>query len=248
MTEAADRVRGRRDRFTPPMRLQNVGEGDFVTVGEVLAHYLRSLADLRSSDRVLDIGCGIGRTARVLTRELRPPGSYDGFDIVPESIVWCQRHYRRTHAPFSFRHADVHNTAYNPTGVHAAADFAFPYPDSGFDLVIATSVFTHLLTESADHYLSEASRVLAPGGRMLATWFLLTDSPAPAPAFQFSPTADVASVADADNPEGAVAYPEQWVRERLSAQQLVVREPIFYGSWRGTRSLCYQDIVVAERV
>jgi SAM-dependent methyltransferase len=244
MTDVADRAVGRRDALTPPSRLQNVGEGDFGAVGEVFVHYLQSLAGLKPTDRVLDIGCGIGRTARVLTRELRAPGSYDGFDIVPEWIAWCQKHYRGTAAPFRFRHADIRNTAYNPTGRGAASEYTFPYPDASFDLVIAVSLFTHLLPENADRYLSEAGRVLAPGGRMLLTWFLLTDEALPAPGFDFQATESVAWVVSHENPEAAVAYPESWLRERLAANGLAVREPIEYGSWRGITRIPYQDIVV----
>lgn len=246
LAEAADLALGRRDRLTPPARLQNVGEGDFGAVGEAFVHYLQALAELKATDRVLDIGCGIGRTARVLARELRSPGSYDGFDIVPGSIEWCKKHYRRTGAPFRFKLADVRNTAYNPGGVDSAADYTFPYPDAAFDLVIAISVFTHLLPENAERYLSEACRVLAPGGRMLLTWFLLADEPASSPDLDFRPMGGVASVINTENPEAAIAYREQWVRERVADNDLTLREPIHYGSWRGLRSICYQDIAVVD--
>jgi SAM-dependent methyltransferase len=246
--DLADLVLQRRDRLTPPTRLQNVGEGDFGAVGEAIVHYLQALAGLKSSDRVLDIGCGIGRTARVLARELKTPGSYDGFDIVWESISWCQKHYRHTPAPFRFKHADIHNTAYNPTGRWLAADYTFPYADESFDLVIAISVFTHLLPENAERYLTEASRVLSPGGRMFLTWFLLADAPTPASDLEFKPTDGPAAVVHYDNPEAAIAYPETWVRDRLIANQLTLADPIHFGSWRGTRSINYQDIVVVERV
>ena len=246
MTDLADRALGRRDRLTPPQRLQNVGEGDFGAVGEIFVHYLQALAGLTSTDRVLDMGCGIGRVARVLARELAAPGSYDGFDIVSESIEWCQRHYTATKAPFRFQHADVHNSAYNPGGSLAAQDYEFPFADASFDLIIAVSLFTHLVPASAEHYISEARRVLAPGGRMLLTWFLLGDTPPPAPLFAFHPTDGPASVVNPENPEAAIAYPESWLRDRLAAHDLVIREPIQYGSWRGIRSISYQDVVVID--
>ncbi len=247
--DGAERALGRRDRLTPPARLQNVGEGDFGAVGEESVHYLKALAALRPTDRVLDLGCGIGRTARVLTRELRAPGSYDGLDVVPESVAWCRRRYRRTRtrAPFQFTCSDAHNTLYNPQGHKPSSSAPLPYPDRAFDLVFAISLFTHLLQDSADHYIGEARRTLAPGGRMLLTWFLLTDLETPAPAFEFDATEGVTAVADPANPEAAVAYPESWVRERVAAHGLALREPIHYGSWRGTPSLCYQDIVVIDR-
>src|SRR5437016_675518 len=80
--DVADTMSGRRDRLTPPRRLSSyVGRGDFRGTGEEFLELFRTLADLRADDRVLDIGCGIGRMARVLVPVLAPPGSYDGFDI-----------------------------------------------------------------------------------------------------------------------------------------------------------------------
>ena len=40
---------------------------------------------------VLDVGCGIGRMAIPLARYLNTDGKYEGFDIIPENIAWCQR-------------------------------------------------------------------------------------------------------------------------------------------------------------
>jgi SAM-dependent methyltransferase len=246
-TELADLVLRRRDPLTPPHRLQTASRRDFVASGEQYLRFLRDLAGLKPTDRVLDIGCGTGRIARPLTGELRPPGSYDGFDVGAASIAWCRRHYHDTRAPFRFTHCDVRNTAYNPDGVQVAAKHTFPYPDEAFDLVYAVSVFTHLLPESADRYLSEASCVLAPGGRLLLTWFLVTDAPAPAPEFDFFAKVGVAATINPDNPEAAVAYPEPWLRDRITANSLALREPIHHGSWRGTPSFCFQDIVVIDR-
>jgi SAM-dependent methyltransferase len=167
---------------------------------------------------------------------------------VPESISWCAKRYRgRTRAPFTFTCADVQNTLYNPGGAQSASSWRFPFPDGTFDLVFAISLFTHLLEHSADHYIAEARRTLAPGGRMLLTWFLLADLDTPSPAFHFTANVGVTAVADPASPEAAVAYPETWVRERIGAHGLALREPIYHGSWRGTPSLCYQDIVVIDR-
>lgn len=193
---------------------------------------------------MLDVGCGIGRIARVLVGVLRPPGSYDGFDVVREAIGWCGRHYRGTPAPFRFAHADVRNDLYNPRGAIAAADYRFPYSDGSFDLVIAASVFTHLLGEAADAYLSEAARVMAPGGRLFATWFLL------APERQragFTATGGLEAVADPAHPEAAVAYRETWLRERLAADGLRLREPIHWGNHPEDPETKVHDIVVATK-
>ena len=80
--DLADRVTGRRDPLIPPRRMsQYVGHGDFAAVGQEFLALMRTHAGLAPGDRVLDVGCGIGRMARVLTTVLRPPGTYDGFDV-----------------------------------------------------------------------------------------------------------------------------------------------------------------------
>jgi SAM-dependent methyltransferase len=246
--DLADTLRGRRDRLTPPRRLQFVGDSDFRSTGEEFAALFRQLADLRETDRVLDVGCGIGRMARVLVPVLRAPGSYDGFDIVGDAIAWCREHYRDTPAPFRFQHADLYNSEYNPRGIGSADDYRFPYRDDAFDLAIATSVFTHLLPDAADRYLAEAARVLAPGGRLFATWFLLGTEARRRDASRFgSREADApAAVANPEAPEAAVAYEESWLRDRLRGHGLRLRKPIQYGSWGGGAGLTLQDVVVAE--
>ena len=196
---------------------------------------------------MLDIGCGIGRMARVLVPVLEPPGSYDGFDIAEPGIRWCQSHYRDTPAPFRFEYANVHNSVYNPSGRDTPETYRFPYDDGSFELAIATSVFTHLLADAADHYLAEAARVLAPGGRLFATWFALEHSDSPPPPFQADPALAPALVSDRAAPETAVAYPQEWLRDRLDAHGLEL-DAIHPGSWRADRAgVTLQDVVVARR-
>lgn len=250
VADTADLLSGRRDQLTPPRRLADyVGDSDFRVTGEEFLGHFQQLAGLRSGDRVLDVGCGIGRMARVLVPILRPPGSYDGFDIVWPGIEWCRQHYLATPAPFRFQHADLYNAAYNPGGRESAQAYQFPYDDSSFDLVIATSVFTHLLEESADHYLAEAARVLTPGGRLFATWLLLSDEQRltpPAP-FRRQGDAPVSAIADPATPESAVAYDEDWLRGCLSGHGLELRA-MHRGSWNGRPGTSHQDIIIAYRV
>lgn len=253
LADAAELVLGRREPLIPPRRLrQFVGNSDFRATGEEFLRHFRDLADLQPSDRVLDIGCGIGRMARVLTGELRPPGgSYDGFDVDRDGISWCQRHYQTTPVPFRFTHVDIHHAEYNPRGVVSPATISFPYPDGAFDLAIATSVFTHLLEDVADHYLAEAARVLAPGGRLFATWFLI-DPGRPLERTRgivaFPHPVGQAFTVDPSLPESGVAYPTTWVGERLSQHGLGLRDPIEYGSWAGRPGRSSQDIIVADRL
>jgi SAM-dependent methyltransferase len=238
--DALDTLAGRRDPLVPPRRLDFVGHSDFRATGdEFLCHFVE-LGGLRPDERVLDIGCGIGRMARPLAVYLAPEGGYEGFDIVPEGIAWCQGRYP---ANFTFRRLDVHNARFHPAGREAAERASFPYEDAAFDFAFATSVFTHLRPEAADRYLAETARVLRAGGRALLTFFL-AEQPVGDHVHRVGPALAV----DPDVPEEAIAYPEAWVRERAAAHGLGVREPVHRGTWTGAREgRSFQDIVVLER-
>jgi SAM-dependent methyltransferase len=242
--DALDRVSGRHDPLIPPRRLQFVGAGDFAAVGDEFVDHLTALAGLTPSSAVLDVGCGIGRVARPLVDYLDATGSYAGFDVDPRGIAWCRERYPADR--FSFTLADLHNLRYNPTGTQSAREYRFPYPDDAFDVALMTSVVTHLQEPEAEHYLAEAIRVLRPGGRLLATFFLLDDASRAAlrdgrTALTFQHPDQEVAVADPTLPEEAVAYDVRWVRERLDVRSIDT------GTWRGDPAggLSYQDIVVA---
>ena len=130
-------------------------------------------------------------------------------------------------------------------GALAAETYRFAYADGAFDLVIATSLFTHLLPAAAEHYLSEAARVLAPGGRLFCTW-LLFSAARPAPAGFTSLDGAGALIGDPAVPEAAVAYDEGWLTEQLAARRLS-RHALAHGTWSGLEGRSLQDIVVAQR-
>lgn len=251
--DARDRITGRSDRLVPPRRLQFVGHSDFVETGDEFARHLRELAGLRPSDRVVDVGCGIGRMARPLTRILDPGqgGHYEGFDVNRDGIGWCRRRYHR-YPHFRFTVADLFNQRYNPGGAATAAEYRFPYEDGSADLVVCTSVLTHLLEADADHYLAEIARVLAPGGRVLATFFLLNDTSRTLihhgrAHLAFLDAHEHVAVLDEGMPEEAVAYTDEWVFETLRRHGLLLTG-LHPGSWCGREEhLSFQDIVVAER-
>ena len=234
-----------RDPLVPPRRLQFVGQGDFAATGEEFLRHFRELAGLEPGERVLDVGCGIGRMARPLVGHLGPEGAYEGFDVNPVGIGWCQAHYP---ANFRFQVVDLFNTRYAPAGAQSAAEFRFPYDDGSFDFAILTSVLTHLLEDEAAHYLDETGRVLREGGRALATFFLLDDGSRGAiseerAALRFlQPEAHVAVLRD-DVPEEAVAYDEAWMREHAERAGLRV-EAVHRGTWRGAGGRSFQDLVL----
>jgi SAM-dependent methyltransferase len=251
--DAVDAVR-ERDRLVPPRRLRGfVGDSDFRVTGEDFLALCVELAGLRADERVLDVGCGIGRMARPLARYLGPPGSYEGFDVVPEGVAWCQRRYAGVHPHFRFQLADVRNGLYRPDAGVPAREYTFPFADASFDFAFATSVFTHLLPDEADRYLGEMARVLRPRGRLLATFFLLDSAGrhrrAPGGRLAFAHHHGDHATDALEAPEDAVAYEESWLRRRLAAHGLEVVEPILLGTWSGlpdADTTQFQDVVLAH--
>ncbi|MFL5847193.1 MAG: methyltransferase domain-containing protein [Solirubrobacteraceae bacterium] len=234
-----------RDPLIPPKRLLRYGRADFVDRGDEQLGHLLDLAGLQPDAAVLEIGCGPGCLARSLVHYLSG-GSYDGFDADGKAIGWCRRAYGRRHGNARFLRADVFHPRIHPGGGHSAADYRFPYDDARFDIVVATSVFPHMLEAETAHYLEETRRVLRPGGRVLATFFVLDDASRAAIAagtatFPFlDPQQHVAMVSE-DLPDEAVAYDRAWIGERLGLE-LEVHD----GTWRGGEGRTLLDIVVAR--
>lgn len=241
-------ISGKQGDLAPPRGLLSV-EGDFHVIGSDFLGHLIELCRLEKSHSVLDVGCGVGRMAVPLTTFLGPSARYEGFDIIPEGIDWCRRKISRRYQNFNFQLVDVYNKNYNPFGRVAAEHFRFPYPDGAFDVVLAASVFTHMLPRDSARYLEEIGRVLRPGGGCLLTFFL---ADAGAGDFLarvlplFPHDLGTCWVRDKTVPEVAVCHHEDLVLDALKRSGLQLSEPILRGSWAGragTRS--YQDLLVA---
>lgn len=105
---------------------------------QVLLKFFGDLAD----KRVLDVGCGKGRFARVLQSE-HPGAAIWGLDISEEMLKFV------------------------PAGIHrlAGSMTALPVADSTFDAVYATESLEHAV--EIERAVGEMCRVLAPGGSLV---------------------------------------------------------------------------------
>src|SRR5262249_52326460 len=119
---------------------------------------------------VLDVGCGPGAMVEELAKRLPPNGRYVGFDVHGPSIRWCRRHWSGD-SRLTFEHA-VLRSAYGAAAGPPVSTYRFPLEDGEADLVLAKSVFTHLLETDARHYLAEIRRVLRAGRAAVVTAFL----------------------------------------------------------------------------
>jgi SAM-dependent methyltransferase len=193
---------------------------------------------LRPEHRLLDVGSGIGNLAVGLIGYLR--GGYDGIEIHPEAVAWCRQAITGRHPEFRFHHADLFSRAYNPQGRTTASEYAFPFAHHQFDYVFLGSVFTHMLPDGVEHYMREISRVLAPGGVCVASYFLLNqDSRAGIDAgrsfmsFPVEPSSRPCRLHDAAVPEAAVALDEAFVRQIHAEAGLQIRDIRRGGWWSG---------------
>lgn len=249
-----DRTTGARKPLTPPRRSRRyVGGGDFHEVGQQFLGHLIELVDLKPQDRILDIGCGIGRIAVALTDYITPPGSYDGFDIVPLGVKWCEKNITPKFPNFRFQQADIYNKFYYPKGTQKSDSFQFPYPTGSFDAVVLTSVFTHMLPNDIDHYLSEISRVLDVGGRALMTFFVFDGFATNAietktAGIPFGSSHGNYRLRSEEYPELSIGFEESFIRELIEKNGLDLQEPIHFGSWSGRQPYTsFQDIVIVTK-
>ena len=239
--------------------------GGTMAIGLNHLEQLKEMANLAPEHKVLDVGCGVGRTAIPLTSYLSEAGGYEGFDVSADAIQWCRDQISSRFPNFGFTYEDVFNGGYNPSGLIQPTQFTFPYPDEYFDLAVLYSVFTHMLPEDLEHYLSEIARVLKEGGTMIAAFLLLSSQR----------LVDLASIVSADPatgggtakhllehdfgeyntvydvPEQVLAYKEDAFRSLCVKHGLQIKEPILYGNWAEWRIAgeCGgdQDVIQAYR-
>ncbi|MCT2408312.1 class I SAM-dependent methyltransferase [Chryseobacterium antibioticum] len=169
-----DGLTGKRSKNEPKKGDIYVGGSDFIPHGIRQVNALKKYIGLQNTDHVLDVGCGIGRTAVALTGII-DKGTYDGFDAVEKGINWCNKNISQKHPNFKFKFTPIYNDLYN-TFSQKAESFTFPYHDAEFDKVFLFSVFTHMQIPEIKRYLNEISRVLNSSGQCLATFFLYDDS------------------------------------------------------------------------
>jgi SAM-dependent methyltransferase len=225
---------------------------EFKANGEEFLRIYKDIVQLQQNERMLDVGCGIGRKTLPLTQYLNEQAVYQGIDITKAGIDWCRARITPRFPNFHFLQVDVYNKYYNPEGKCRASEYRFPFRDGTFDFVMLGSVFTHMLPADLENYLSEVRRVLAPKGRCLITFFLLNDESeqliaAGRSTLDFEHVFDGYRIESIEKPELAIAFPEKWIRGLYGKHGLRIQR-VDHGSWCGRADhLSYQDLILATK-
>lgn len=143
---------------TPPWSLNWEGLGQqhaFQVEARDYVDRLRAALPLRSTDRVLDFGCGLGHVVELLAPVVAAVGYWDGTPGMHEATA---ARVRRLRAAFP-------------------VDLARPRPLGAFgrfDVVLANGVVQFLSRDELARWLTRWVSLLAPAG-----WIVVSDVPAP---------------------------------------------------------------------
>lgn len=118
------------------------GYWEILRLFQILEHFS---INLRTIGSIYELGCG---TARLLRHFRCIEGvRLVGSDVNPEMIEWCQKNLPE----IEFYHNEL-----KPPLTFAQ--------DNSFDLILASSVFTHIPLDTQELWLAEMQRILRPGG------------------------------------------------------------------------------------
>ena len=135
------------------------GSSDETTVqhtGVWTANQVTHALDLQATDRVMELGCGVGR----IGKELAPRCSqWVGCDISP-NMLKAAAHRLEGLPNIGFRQLE-------------RSSFDGVFPDGDFDKAYSVAVFCHMDKEDLFLYLQDLHRIIRPGGVIyVETWNL----------------------------------------------------------------------------
>jgi SAM-dependent methyltransferase len=189
-----------------------------------------------------------------LLRSSQYYGQYLGIDILSRHIQWCKETLSpcaKKNSSIEFLHLDVKNNRYNPQGKLSTQDADFGLKPKSTDVILLTSVFTHMYEDEILEYLHKIKSSLAPEGRVLATAFLLNDSWAECEQAGLSAYPmpyelnEHCRYKDEKDPLHAIGYSQDWFCELIKKTGLKLESDPILGRWCGRKEgYRWQDILI----
>lgn len=140
------------------------GDENATTAVQQLVRHVARAARVKEGDRVCDVGCGYGATARMLARDYG--ALVTGITLSARQCEYATRFNRCSDAA----------PTENPNFV--LGDWLKnALPGSAFDAVVAIESSEHVLDKQA--FVAEICRVLRPGGRAVVCAWLACEAPPP---------------------------------------------------------------------
>ncbi len=126
--------------------------------GTYSGHQVSAALDLQPTDRVLELGCGVGRIGREIAPKV---AHWEGTDISSNMIEVARE-----------RLAGFGNVGFTELSRSSLQ----PLADASFDKAYCVAVFIHMDKEDFFLYLEEMARILKPGGLLyFDTWNMASE-------------------------------------------------------------------------
>jgi demethylmenaquinone methyltransferase/2-methoxy-6-polyprenyl-1,4-benzoquinol methylase/phosphoethanolamine N-methyltransferase len=124
--------------------------------GQAIRETTAEIAQIKTGDKVLDVGCGTGDLTFIAKAHAGAAGEVHGTDASPEMIEVARRKATQTGAHINFQVDLIEKMS---------------FPDHTFDVVLSSLMMHHLPNDLKRQGLAEIRRVLKPGGRLVIVDF-----------------------------------------------------------------------------
>ena len=135
----------------PPKHARQVTPAEFEVAQQNLSDTLIDMAHINDHASVLDVGCGFGGTIEQLNQRTTRT-QLTGLNIDPRQLAICSTIKPRNHNQLTWIEADA---------------CEIPFPPCSFDRLLCIEAMFHFASRAC--FLSQAARVLRPGGILVAS-------------------------------------------------------------------------------
>jgi ubiquinone/menaquinone biosynthesis C-methylase UbiE len=137
-----------------------------ITLGQerVLREMTVNLAQVKSGDCVLEVGCGTGTLTLAAKRQAGPLGKVFGIDVIPGMIELSQRKATQANEDITFQLGSIGD---------------IPFSENQFEVVMCSFMIFHMSEMVRQKGIVEIYRVLKPHGRLFVLDLALPTQPLP---------------------------------------------------------------------